>query len=117
MLGGREGAVLTGGFLTWCPPKRHTSRERLVAGLLPGLFRETYGKSVLIEREGNYELGRKHKVKKEAGLGKGSSFSRTHTEKWTEQTLLPRSSLLTPISSCLWKRWGLGKTEKAHPFI
>lgn len=32
VLGGREGAILTGGFLMWCPPKRHTSRERLVAG-------------------------------------------------------------------------------------
>lgn len=101
----------------WCPPKRHMSRERLVAGLLPGVFRETYGKSVLTEREGNYELGWKHKVKKGPGLGKGSSFSWTHTGKWTKQTLLPRSSLLTPISSCLWKTWGLGKTEKAHPLI
>lgn len=91
MLGGREGAILTGGFLMWCPPKRHTSRERLVAGLLPGLFKETYEmshltKSALIEREGNYKLGRKHKVKKGPGLGKGSSFSRPDTHREVDRT-------------------------------
>lgn len=48
-VGGQRGAVLTGGFLMWYPPKRHMGRERLVAGLLPGLFRETYGMPHLTE--------------------------------------------------------------------
>lgn len=33
----------------WYPPKRHMGRERLVAGLPPGLFRETYGMPHLTE--------------------------------------------------------------------
>ena len=42
-------ARLTGGFLVWYPPRRHTGREGLGAGLLPGLVRGTYGTLHLTE--------------------------------------------------------------------
>ena len=110
------------GVLMWCPPRRHIGRERLVAELPPGLFREMYGtshltKSVHTEREGNYQLGQKHSEER-TWFGEGEELqSAGHTGKWTKQTLLPPSSLLTPVSSCLWKRGGLGKIGRAHQLI
>lgn len=85
----------------WCPPRRHMGRERLVAGLLPGLFRETYGMPHLTEsehreRDGSYQLGCKHKVSKRAGLGKGSSFSRPDTHREVERTLCYRDPPCSP---------------------